>query len=121
MFPILLILFHRFSTCPKQLIGWCILDSSELFLTCCAQAGSQKPRVGEKCSASLLCVEPLLWCTNVQPKVCSGLFDQVDKLGLREHRASLYLQVNRLSDAEEAYRKLLDVNPDNYKLILSPK
>lgn len=38
----------------------------------------------------------------------------VDKLGLREHRASLYLQVKRLSDAEEAYRKLLDVNPDNY-------
>lgn len=54
-------------------------------------------------------------CKNVQPKVCSGLLDQVDKLGLREHRASLYLQVKRLSDAEEAYRKLLDVNPDNYQ------
>lgn len=57
----------------------------------------------------------MLWFKNVQPKVCSALLDQVDKLGLREHRASLYLQVNRLSDAEEAYRKLLDVNPDNYQ------
>ncbi|XP_024387242.1 N-terminal acetyltransferase A complex auxiliary subunit NAA15 isoform X1 [Physcomitrium patens] len=38
----------------------------------------------------------------------------VDKLGLREHRASLYLQTNRLSEAEEIYRKLLVVNPDNY-------
>ncbi|KAG0593029.1 hypothetical protein M758_1G292200 [Ceratodon purpureus] len=38
----------------------------------------------------------------------------VDKLGLREHRASLYLQTNRLAEAEEIYRKLLDVNPDNY-------
>lgn len=57
----------------------------------------------------------MFWCKNLQPKVCSGLLDQVDKLGLREHRASLYLQVKRLSDAEEAYRKLLDVNPDNYQ------
>lgn len=38
----------------------------------------------------------------------------VDKLGLREHRASLYLKTNRLAEAEEIYRKLLDVNPDNY-------
>ncbi|KAG0580042.1 hypothetical protein M758_4G144800 [Ceratodon purpureus] len=38
----------------------------------------------------------------------------VDKLGLREHRASLYLQINHLAEAEEIYRKLLDVNPDNY-------
>lgn len=39
---------------------------------------------------------------------------QVDKLGLREHRASLYLQTNHVAEAEEIYRKLLDVNPDNY-------
>ncbi|XP_024374282.1 N-terminal acetyltransferase A complex auxiliary subunit NAA15 isoform X1 [Physcomitrium patens] len=38
----------------------------------------------------------------------------VDKLGLREHRASLYLQTNHVAEAEEIYRKLLDVNPDNY-------
>lgn len=38
----------------------------------------------------------------------------VDKLGLREHRASLYLQINRSSEAEEIYQKLLEVNPDNY-------
>jgi tetratricopeptide (TPR) repeat protein len=66
-------------------------------------------------SSILALWKPMLWCKNVQPKVCSGLLDQVDKLGLREHRASLYLQVKRLSDAEEAYRKLLDVNPDNYQ------
>jgi peptide alpha-N-acetyltransferase len=38
----------------------------------------------------------------------------VDKLGLREHRASLSLQTNRVAQAEEIYRKLLDINPDNY-------
>jgi tetratricopeptide (TPR) repeat protein len=39
---------------------------------------------------------------------------QVDKRGIQEHRASLYLQLNRVKEAEEAYRQLLDVNPDNY-------
>ncbi|KAH9560299.1 hypothetical protein CY35_06G098800 [Sphagnum magellanicum] len=38
----------------------------------------------------------------------------VDKRGIREHRASLYLQLNHVNEAEEAYRQLLDVNPDNY-------
>ncbi|CAM6079648.1 unnamed protein product [Sphagnum tenellum] len=38
----------------------------------------------------------------------------VDKRGIQEHRASLYLQLNRVKEAEEAYRQLLDVNPDNY-------
>ncbi len=40
---------------------------------------------------------------------------QVDKRGIQEHRASLYLQLNRVKEAEEAYRQLLDVNPDNYR------
>nr|XP_024371729.1 N-terminal acetyltransferase A complex auxiliary subunit NAA15-like isoform X2 [Physcomitrium patens] len=38
----------------------------------------------------------------------------VDKLGLREHKASLLLQINRSAEAEDIYRKLLDINPDNY-------
>jgi tetratricopeptide (TPR) repeat protein len=41
----------------------------------------------------------------------------VDKRGIREHRASLYLQLNYVNEAEEAYRQLLDVNPDNYGYI----
>jgi len=43
---------------------------------------------------------------------------QVDKLGLREQCASLYLQIGRLAEAEEIYRKLLDYNPDNYLYVI---
>lgn len=39
---------------------------------------------------------------------------QVDKLGLMEQQASLYLQTKHLAEAENMYRKLLDYNPDNY-------
>ncbi|KAL3676814.1 hypothetical protein R1sor_026762 [Riccia sorocarpa] len=38
----------------------------------------------------------------------------VDKVGLKELRASLLVTLNRLGEAEEVYRYLLDMNPDNY-------
>lgn len=38
----------------------------------------------------------------------------VDKLGLKEQQAALYLQTKHLAEAEDMYRKLLDYNPDNY-------
>ncbi|GBG90818.1 hypothetical protein CBR_g51323 [Chara braunii] len=38
----------------------------------------------------------------------------VDTLAWKEQRASLLLGLKRLGEAEAAYRKLLDVNPDNY-------
>lgn len=39
---------------------------------------------------------------------------QEDKLALREQQASLHLQMNRLAEAEDIYRELLDYNPENY-------
>ncbi|BBN20005.1 N-alpha-acetyltransferase 15/16, NatA auxiliary subunit [Marchantia polymorpha subsp. ruderalis] len=38
----------------------------------------------------------------------------VDKVGLKEHRAALLVTLNRLKEAQEVYRYLLDMNPDNY-------
>ncbi|KAL2608858.1 hypothetical protein R1flu_027431 [Riccia fluitans] len=38
----------------------------------------------------------------------------VDKVGLKELRASLLVALNRLGEAEDVYRYLLDMNPDNY-------
>ena len=47
------------------------------------------------------------------------IISQVDKLGLKEVKASLLMKLNRLSEAEQAYYTLLDINPENYKYILS--
>jgi hypothetical protein len=44
-----------------------------------------------------------------------NITSQVDKLGLKEVRASLLLNLNHLEEAEEAYYTLLDINPENYK------
>ncbi|CAM6129165.1 unnamed protein product [Calypogeia fissa] len=45
--------------------------------------------------------------SNKEPKI-------VDRVGLKEQRASLLLSLNRLAEAEDVYRDLLDMNPDNY-------
>ncbi|KAJ7522001.1 hypothetical protein O6H91_19G078300 [Diphasiastrum complanatum] len=38
----------------------------------------------------------------------------VDKLGLKEQQAELLLQLNRLEEAKELYKDLLNINPENY-------
>lgn len=39
-----------------------------------------------------------------------------DKLGLAEMQAGLLLRVGRKAEAEAAYRRLLAVNPNNYRM-----